>query len=416
MKTLVVFSIVIALGALGPQRALTNSLEPLWVLGMAGIVAFLFQQMCQRLKLAPVSGWLCAGVVLGLGGFPLLGPKPSFPIDHTFAIVATWVGFDVGIRMRWQSPLRWPLLTAIGINSLLVGVTVVVALVLVLELPVWVAILFGALTSFWGPIFMGATETPDDELRFASLVGTGTGLVLLTSVLALSYSHGPFGRDALQFAGKICLSLTCGALAAEVVRNLKFFATRPSALAVSMLGVVFVAAAVIVQTGLLAVMFGLSAGVCLARTPEICRRSCAVLDTSQPIAFMVLFVLIGVSIDPFSFTHPPHGFLPIFLVQVAVLLVARLLLPRLSRHLFIGNGRQAWMWIPRGVLMFEVANHFNAAGGFLPAPWPQLIRQVVHAEILLHGLVMAPIALALMEKRHRPGPEPELATATIETQ
>ena len=72
MKALVIFSFVIMLGFFGPQRAITSNLEPLWILGMVGIVAFLFHQFCQRLHLAPVAGWLCAGVFLGVGGLKIL--------------------------------------------------------------------------------------------------------------------------------------------------------------------------------------------------------------------------------------------------------------------------------------------------------------------------------------------------------
>ena len=386
MKTLVIFSFVIVLGAFGPQRSITSNLEPLWILGMAGIVAFLFHQFCLRLHLAPVAGWLGAGVFLGVGGFMILTPDVSFPMTHALAMVSVWVGFDVGIRMRWQPPMRWSLLISIGVNSSLTGALVAVALVLLLHVPVWVALVFGALASLWGPI----------------------GLAFLTFLLAISYSHGPFGQAALQFAGKLCLSLACGALAGEVIRNLRFFSSRPAVLSVSLTGVAIVAAAVIAQTGLFAVLFGLAAGASLSWSPEISRRSRAVFDTSRPIAFMIFFALIGASIDPFSFIHPRPGFVHIFAIQVAALLVARILCPRLSRYLALGEGHRGWIWIPRGAILFELATHLQtgAASGLLPEPWPQLLRQVVHAEILLHGLLIAPIALAFLPRLQQDDPKP----------
>ena len=403
MKAVVIFSFVIALGAFGPQRAITSNLDPLWILGMAGIVAFLFHQICQRLHLAPVAGWLCAGVFLGVGGLKILTPGISFPMSHAFAMVAAWVGFDVGIRMRWQPSTRRSLLIAIGVNGLLTGAMVSIALVFLLEVPIWVALVFGAFASLWGPIFASANSAADEEVLFVSLIGTGVGLAFLTFLMAISYSHGPFGNAALQFAGKLCLSLACGALAGEVIRNLRFFSSRPSALSVSLLGVAIVAAAVIAQTGLFAVLFGLAAGASLSWSPEISRRSRAVFDTSRPIAFMIFFALIGASIDPASFINPPNGFVQIFVIQAVALVVARILFPRLSRFLAIGDRHRAWMWIPRGVLLFELVTQ---ASGLLPEPWPRLLRQVVHGEILLHGLVVAPIALALLPRRRREDPQP----------
>ena len=135
MKALVIFSFVIMLGFFGPQRAITSNLEPLWILGMVGIVAFLFHQFCQRLHLAPVAGWLCAGVFLGVGGLKILTPGVSFPMTHALTMVAVWVGFDVGIRMRWQLPMRWSLLISIGINGLVTSALVTAALVLLLQVP-----------------------------------------------------------------------------------------------------------------------------------------------------------------------------------------------------------------------------------------------------------------------------------------
>jgi Kef-type K+ transport system membrane component KefB len=408
MKTLVIFSFVIVLGAFGPQRSITSNLEPLWILGMAGIVAFLFHQFCLRLHLAPVAGWLGAGVFLGVGGLKILTPDVSFPMTHALAMVSVWVGFDVGIRMRWQPPMRWSLLISIGVNSSLTGALVAVALVLLLHVPVWVALVFGALASLWGPIFSSANRTADDDALSVSLIGTGVGLAFLTFLLAISYSHGPFGQAALQFAGKLCLSLACGALAGEVIRNLRFFSSRPAVLSVSLTGVAIVAAAVIAQTGLFAVLFGLAAGASLSWSPEISRRSRAVFDTSRPIAFMIFFALIGASIDPFSFIHPRPGFVHIFAIQVAALLVARILFPRLSRYLALGEGHRGWIWIPRGAILFELATHLQtgAASGLLPEPWPQLLRQVVHAEILLHGLLIAPIALAFLPRLQQDDPKP----------
>ena len=407
MKALVIFSFVIALGAFGPQRAITSNLDPLWILGMAGIVAFLFHQICQRLRLAPVAGWLCAGVFLGVGGLKILTPGVSFPMSHAFAMVAAWVGFDVGIRMRWQPPARWSLLIAIGVNGFLTGAMVAIALIFLLQVPIWVALVFGAFASLWGPVFSSANRAEDNEALFVSLIGTGVGLTFLTVLMAISYSHGPFGNAALQFAGKLCLSLACGALTGKVVRTLRFFSSRPSALSVSLAGVAIIAAAVVAQTGLFAVLFGLTAGASLSWSPQIARRSRAVFDTSRPIAFMIFFALIGASIDPGSFLNPPKGFVQIFVIQAVALAVARMLLPRLSRFLAIGDGHQTWMWIPRGVLLFELATHlYGTASGLLPEPWPLLLQQVVHAEILLHGLVTAPIALALLPRRRRENPEP----------
>ena len=413
MKALVIFSFVIVLGAFGPQRAITSNLDPLWILGMAGIVAFLFHQICQWLHLAPVAGWLCAGVVLGVGGLKILTPGISFPMSHAFAMVAAWVGFDVGIRLRWQPPTCWSLFIAIAVNGCLTGALVAVALVLLLQTPLWVALVFGAFASLWGPIFSSANSAADDEVLLVSMIGTGVGLAFLTFLMAISYTHGPFGNAALQFAGKLCLSLACGALAGEVVRSLRFFSSRPSALSVSLVGVAIVAAAVIAQTGLFAVLFGLTAGASLSWSPEISRRSRAVFDTSRPIAFMIFFALIGASIDPASFIKPPQGFVQIFVIQIVALVIARILFPRLPRFLAIGGGRRTWMWIPRGVLLFELATHLHeTATGMLPDPWPLLLRQVVHAEILLHGLVIAPIALALSPRRREDrAPKGNLAPA-----
>ena len=413
MKTLVIFSFVIALGAFGPQRAIGGSLESLWILGMAGIVAFLFHQICQRLRIAPVVGWLCAGVVLGAGGLKILTPGISFPMSHAFAMAAAWVGFDVGIRMRWQLSPRWSLLIGVGANGLLTAAMVAGALVFLLQAPLWVALVFGAFSSLWGPIFSSANSAADDEALLVSMIGTGVGLVFLTFVMAISYSHGPFGNAALQFAGKLCLSLACGALAGEVVRSLRFFSLRPSALSVSLVGVAVVAAAVVAQTGLFATLFGLTAGATLSWSPEISRRSRAVFDSSRPIAFLIFFALIGASIDPASIFNPPRGFIQIFAIQVIALMAARLLLPRLSPALAIGDRRRAWMWIPRGVILFELATHlYGTAPALLPQPWALLLRQVVHAEILLYGLVISPVAVALWPRRRRdPEPTGDLAPA-----
>ena len=102
MKDLVVATVALLLGALGPQSYQESPFDPLWILGTILLVAYSLGQLAGLLRLPPMLGWIAAGLLVGNSGFQLMNAQMDDilrPVRHAAAV---WVAFQVGIH-------AWPI-------------------------------------------------------------------------------------------------------------------------------------------------------------------------------------------------------------------------------------------------------------------------------------------------------------------
>ena len=104
MKDLVVATLALLLGALGPQSYQESPFDPLWILGTILLVAYSLGQLAVLFSLTPMLGWVAAGLLAGNSGFQLMDAQVDDilrPVRHASAV---WIAFQVGLH---ASPLSW---------------------------------------------------------------------------------------------------------------------------------------------------------------------------------------------------------------------------------------------------------------------------------------------------------------------
>lgn len=225
MKDLVVATVALLLGALGPQSYQESPFDPLWILGTILLVAYSLGQLAGLLRLPPMLGWIAAGLLVGNSGFQLMNAQMDDilrPVRHAAAV---WVAFQVGIHAWPISWLDWRRGGIVFASTLSVFLAVALGGVLLAELSWPFALLLAATASLWGAF----TGVPAERLRYVLQVGVVGGclsLIILSVVLLWAAAEGTVQTDAISFVGRLTLSLVIGAVSAAIVR---FFRSCPGA-------------------------------------------------------------------------------------------------------------------------------------------------------------------------------------------
>jgi hypothetical protein len=394
VKNFVVCVIILLLGVLGPQQSL--EFEPVWSLGLLLLLAFLVQQLTTYLRLPALIGWIGAGLILGPSCLQVVQPGQfvSLQLVHIFA--ALWVGFLVGTEFSWpRESTRWRVSGFLGLTTLAIFLLTAVAIGSITKLPGWLAFLFAALATLWGP-FVTWQERDKGHVLTAGILGNGFSLVVLSATLIFLYLQGFLPVQALHLTGRIWLSLLAGALGVEILWRLKIFAAPIHTLLPALLASFVLATSLLYHLQLYALPCGLAAGLTLAW-----HRGCtAPLQRMQqfmrPMAFATFFALVGATIDLRTLWPPPYSLYQILVVEILVLLFLRGLLPTIwSPFSTAATGPDkhiGWLLLPRGALLFELIYHQNSLVGLLSGPSAHLLHQVALADILIHLLVFSLLA------------------------
>lgn len=389
MKNFAVFSLVLLLGVLGPQRESGSRFDAAWELGLLMLAAFLAQQAARSLRLPPLTGWMAAGLLLGPSGLQAVSVDSSLQLIH--AAAAIWVGFQAGLVCSLPAPPRQPT-AALGLSTLAVFLTSSAALALLARLPWELALLLGALASLWGPFTTGAVLEHREAIAWG-ITGNGFGLLLLSGVLVFLHAQGRLPEEALRFAGMLWLSLLTGALAAWLLSHLRAGPTPALTLA-AMGGGFLLAALLLNHLGLCALLFGLAAGWVAARRPD---HGPHLRHSSQPahaLLSLLFFALAGAAIDLRGLWPPAPGLFEAVLLQLLALILLRGLV--LSRFLPAGTGAFTWLLLPRFALLFALL--YYPGGGLaelLAEGQSRLLRQAAVSDLLLHAFLFSTLALAV---------------------
>ena len=404
MKNLVIGGLVLLLGLLGPQQGLESRFEPVWSLGLLMVLAFLCQQIAGHLRLPALAGWIAAGLILGPSGLGVVQPAHFASLGLVHAGAAMWVGALVGTGLFWPRGCGIGRLSAwAGLGTLATFLLTTAAIVAVAQHPWWLAVLFGALASLWGPFTIWNRWQNKNSLFLLGAAGNGFSLVILSAVLILLHQQGRLPDPALHLIGRLGLSLLAGALGAEILWRLGLFKAPAATLFAGVFGSSVLAAVLLVHLQLYALPFGLAAGLVLVGHKSQTRRVQHILQPMRPMALAIFFGLMGATIDLRILWPPLSGFYHILAIQVLVLILLRglssvfwLPFPAARRHL-------GWLLLPKGALLFELIYHPGSGlAGLLNPDSGRLLQQVALGDILVYTLIFPILATAVWHLGQRP--------------
>ena len=394
MKNFVVGVIILLLGVLGPQQSFEY--EPVWTLGLLLLLAFLAQQLATFMGLSALFGWIGAGLILGPSLLQTVQPGQFISLQLLHTLAALWVGFLVGREFSWP-PLtpRWRLSGCIALTTVGLFLATAIAIGSMTELPGWLALLFAALATLWGP-FSTWQQRDYTHVITAAILGNGFSLIVLSTTLVFLSLEGFLPLQALYLTGRIWLSLLAGICAAELLWRLKIFVAPVHTL----LPVVFASFALLTSMLYYLHLYALPCGLAAGLTLAWHRCGTAPLERVQqfmrPIAFATFFALVGATIDLHILWPVPNEIYQILAIQILAVLFFRALLPSiwtpfgaaaLSSQKHIG-----WLLLPKGALLFELIYHRNSLVDLVQNHWGQLLHQVFLTDILIHLLAFSLLA------------------------
>ena len=402
MKDLVVATLALLLGALGPQSYQESPFDPLWILGTILLVAYSLGQLAGLFSIPPMLGWIAAGLLVGNSGFQLMNAQVDDILRPVRHVAAVWIAFQVGLH-AW--PLSWLDLRRGGvILGSTLGVFFAVALggVLLAELSWSFALLLAAAASLWGP-FTGVPTNRQRHVFQVGVVGVAFSLTLLSVVLLWSVVEEKANINAVSFVGRLTLSLVIGAASAAIVRFFSLLPQTVHGLLVALLATCFAIAALFEVMHLPALPFGFAAGLVLAQDTRWRRRLRYILFRVGSVPLLFYFALLGGVLDIRLLNAPASNLFTVLLITVGVLILLRGLF--ITEYLCLDAERPSrdlgWQLLPRGVLLFEIC--YATQPGLLDVligPQVVLLQQFVVCDILVSALfyvILARVVRAVSE-------------------
>ncbi len=89
--------------------------------------------------------------MLGKSGLQLVYPDVFSLHPILLLLAGLWIGLQVGLHLIWPAQLDWRGPVLLALATALVFVVVSVAVALLVEQPLGLALLIGALACLWGP-------------------------------------------------------------------------------------------------------------------------------------------------------------------------------------------------------------------------------------------------------------------------
>jgi len=400
MKNLAVCCILLLLAAFVPGGGAPSPVDAAWALGLLMLLAFLAQGLAADLRLPAICGWLAAGLALGAGGLDAVRPDvvPGLHVVHLFAGI--WLAFEVGLGLTWPAARRsWKLPATVALSTVVTALAAAAATVYLARLPWELGLFVGALTCLWGPL-VTSSLTRSDEVTLIGVMGAVFALATLTGALLLLREQHYLPAAATRAAAGIWIAAAAGAIAAEVLWRAHLLTRRTPAV-VSLVATFSLAAALCVEHGVLALPFGLAAGLVLAAHEERGRLLRHLLAPSRQLAAVLFFGLVGASLDPNPiFRAPVTGLYQIILAQALILVLVRGLAAAVwypQRESSGFSRHSSWLLLPKGALAYElILRQGTSLAQLVPEAHRRLIMQLVTAEILAYGFAFAALAAAMV--------------------
>ena len=403
MKDLVVATLALLLGALGPQSYQESPFDPLWILGTILLVAYSLGQLAGLFRLPPMLGWISARLLVGNSGFQLMDAQIDDilrPVRHAAAV---WIAFQVGLHAWPLSWLDWRRGGIILASTLSVFFLIVLGGVLTAELSWSFALLLAAAASLWGP-FTGVPTNGQRHVLQVGVVGVTFSLTLLSAVLLWSAVEETAHMNAASFVGRLALSLFIGAASAATVRFFSLLPQSVHGLLVALLATCFAIAALFEVVQIPVLPFGFTVGLVLAQDARWRRRLRYILFRVGSVPLLFYFVLLGCVLDVRLLNAPASNLSTFILITVGVLILLRGLLTTVYLRLDIEELSPDWGWqlLPRGVLLFELC--YATQPGLLDVlvgPQAVLLQQFVVCDILVSALfyvILARVVRAVSER------------------
>ena len=403
MKDLVVATLALLLGALGPQSYQESPFDPLWILGTILLVAYSLGQLASLFSLTPMLGWVVAGLLVGNSGFQLMDAQVDDTLRPVRHAAAVWIAFQVGLHVWPLSWLDWRRGGIILASTLGVFFAIALGGVLLAELPWSFALLLAATASLWGA-FTGVPTNGQRHLLQVGVVGVAFSLTLLSAVLLWSAVEETAHMNAASFVGRLTLSLVIGSASAATVRFFSLLPQSVHGLLVALLATCFAIAVLFEVVQIPVLPFGFAAGLALAQDARWRRRLRYIMFRVGSVPLLFYFALLGGVLDVRLLNAPASNLFTVILITVGVLILLRGLLTTVYLRLDIEESSRDWGWqlLPRGVLLFELcyATHPGLLD-VLVGPQAVLLQQFVACDILVSFLfyvIIARVVRAVSER------------------
>ena len=355
MRHIVVATVVLLLGAMGPQVRTESPFAPLWFLGVLLLVAYSFGRLFENLGMPSTVGWFLAGLLVGETGLQLLLPKEFVVLNLLRDATLAWIVFHVALHFYPFSRLDKRMALSIILSTIIIVLTVSVGVWFIMELPWQVSVLIGAISALWGP-FSG--KPIPQRLSAVEIGGAGGLLSLLIFLLVVVYlsSIGWLAYEAERYVGRFVFSMCLGGISGYVVSHFNLMPRSLKGLLSGIFGVCLLISAVFQIFNLYVLPFVISASMVVSREKSWKRRLNTLHSKVGIFPYLFYFGLIGSFLNLRHIVKPFDGVITVLgITTIAIFIFRGLWMNAVSKVEFASKvGGISPDVFSRGVLTFEI--------------------------------------------------------------
>ncbi|MEE3234848.1 MAG: hypothetical protein VX294_11830 [Candidatus Latescibacterota bacterium] len=355
MRHIVVAAVVLLLGAMGPQKGIESSMDPLWFIGVLLLVAYSFGRLLDSFDLPSTVGWFLAGLTVGETGLQLVLPKEFAVLNLLRDATLAWIVFHIGLNCYPISWLNKRISLSIFFSTISVVILVSFSVWFVVGLSWQPALFIGAVSAFWGP-FSGM---PVSRRLFAVEIGGVGGLFsLLLFLLTLQYlsSIAWLAHEAETYVGRIIFSMSLGGIGGYIICRFDLWPRTLKGLLSGMLGVCLLIAAAFQTLNLYVLPFVVTASLVVSREKRWKRKLNRILNSVGIFPYLLYFGLMGSFLNLRIITEPIVGVMTALGIAALTIFVFRgIWVSAMFRAQSLPqNGKFGLDVLSRGVLTFEI--------------------------------------------------------------
>ncbi|MFQ5815137.1 MAG: cation:proton antiporter [Candidatus Hydrothermarchaeaceae archaeon] len=280
--------------------------EIILLLGVAILTGYVAGEMCEKINLPKVVGWILGGVALGASGFGLFELELLDLLNPISFIVLALIGFDIGGELSYGMLRRLgKSIATIAVFEALGAFVMVTTAVTLVTKELWMGLIFGGLSVATAPA--ATVEVLREYHSSGPLTSTTFAIVGVDDALAIiMYAFGA-GLAKMLFIGKaisllgivegplieIFGALLLGGVIGVVFAYTTRFTHTPRELLLLSFGTILALAGIARFLRFSYILASMALGIMAVNLPFSNKRCFDVVNEAKPPLFVLFFVFVG---------------------------------------------------------------------------------------------------------------------------
>jgi Kef-type K+ transport system membrane component KefB len=284
--------------------------------GLLLIAGYIFGQMCERIKLPAITGYLISGIIVGHAGMDLIHAENSEVLHVLSEVTLSFIAVVIGGEFSFAK------LKIYGKNVILLTLAQMITTfglisggLLIIGMPSYVSFLLGAIGAATAPAatvvivekmkargkfvdYLYGIVALDDAgtiVLFSITFALSAGMISAVEVSILhSISHAMF---------EIIFSIMIGVFSGVIIHAVTIKKNNKNSIKIITLGILFMATSIAISLHLSPLITNMTIGMLLINLSRKNLRILSIIEPLTPPLYAVFFAIAGTELDPKIFSN-----------------------------------------------------------------------------------------------------------------